>query len=183
MRRLPTRFSHNCGSSRRQQAGVSLIEVLVSTLILAIGLVGVAGMQALALHNNQEAQMRSNASALAYDLADRMRNNVAAANAGLYDPATASAQSTCYTSSGCAMGDMARDDMQRWISNVAATLPMGSGHVCVDSTPDDGSDSTNPQCDGNGSLFSIKVWWDNDHDGQISVTAPNIERLTISFLP
>ena len=85
------------GKSRLRQSGVSLIEVLVSTLILAIGLVGVAGMQALALHNNQEAQMRSHASALAYDLADRMRNNVAAANAGLYDPATASASSTCYT--------------------------------------------------------------------------------------
>ena len=171
------------GNSRRRQSGVSLIEILVSTLILAIGLVGVAGMQALALHNTQEAQMRSNASSLAYDLADRMRNNVAAANAGMYDPGTASASSTCYTSSGCAMGDMARDDMARWLANVAATLPMGEGFVCVDSTPDDGTDASNPQCDGNGTLFAVKVWWDNDHDGQISVTAPNVERLTISFLP
>ncbi|MDH5454431.1 MAG: type IV pilus modification protein PilV [Gammaproteobacteria bacterium] len=183
MRGTPHTITRVCGSSRRRQAGVSLIEVLVSTLILAIGLVGVAGMQALALHNNQEAQMRSHASALAYDLADRMRNNVAAANAGLYDPATASTQSTCYTSSGCAMGDMARDDMQRWLANVAATLPMGQGHVCIDSTPDDGASAANPQCDNNGTLFTIKVWWDNDHDGQISVTAPNVERLTISFLP
>lgn len=183
MRRLPNMHPLNRGGTRIRQAGVSLIEVLVSTLILAIGLVGVAGMQALALHNNQEAQMRSHASALAYDLADRMRNNVAAANAGLYDPSTASASSTCYTSSGCAMGDMARDDMQRWLTNVAATLPMGDGFVCVDSTPNDGADSSNPQCDGNGTLFAVKVWWDNDHDGQISVTAPNVERLTISFLP
>lgn len=173
----------NRSGPRRRQSGVSLIEVLVSTLILAIGLVGVAGMQALALHNNQEAQMRSHASSLAYDLADRMRNNVAAANAGLYDAASASTSSTCYTSSGCAMGDMARDDMQRWLTNVAATLPMGEGIVCIDSTPDDGADAGNPQCDGNGTLFAIKVWWDNDHDGQISVTPPNVERLTISFLP
>ena len=107
----------------------------------------------------------------------------AAANAGLYDPATASASSTCYTPSGCAMGDMARDDLQRWLTNVAATLPMGEGFVCIDSTPDDGTDASNPQCDGNGTLFAIKVWWDNDHDGQISVAAPNVERLTISFLP
>lgn len=174
-------FEH--GASRRRQAGVSLIEVLVSTLILAIGLVGVAGMQALALHNNQEAQMRSHASSLAYDLADRMRNNVAAANAGLYDPSTATTVSACYTPSGCAMGDMARDDMQRWLANVAATLPMGQGFVCTDSTPNDGTNASNPQCDGSGTLLTVKVWWDNDHDGQISVTAPNVERLTISFLP
>ena len=183
MRRLPNMRTLNRGGSRQRQAGVSLIEILVSTLILAIGLVGVAVMQALALHNNQEAQMRSHASSLAYDLADRMRNNVAAANAGQYDPATASASSTCYTPSGCAMGDMARDDLQRWLTNVAATLPMGEGFVCIDSTPDDGTDASNPQCDGNGTLFAIKVWWDNDHDGQISVAAPNVERLTISFLP
>lgn len=183
MRGLSNMHALNRGNSRRRQSGVSLIEVLVSTLILAIGLVGVAGMQALALHNNQEAQMRSHASALAYDLADRMRNNVAAANAGMYDPATASTVSTCYTPSGCAMGDMARDDMQRWLTNVAATLPMGAGFVCIDSTPDDGADASNPQCDGNGTLYTIKVWWDNDHDGQISVTPPNVERLTISFLP
>jgi type IV pilus assembly protein PilV len=183
MRRFPNRSVLGHGGCRRRQSGVSLIEVLVSTLILAIGLVGVAGMQAMALHNNQGAQMRSQASALAYDLADRMRNNVAAANAGLYDPQTASAQSSCYTSTGCAMGDMARDDLQRWITNVGATLPMGAGFVCVASTPDDGSGSADPQCDGNGSLFAIKIWWDNDHDGQISVTPPNVERLTISFLP
>lgn len=183
MRGLTDMRTLNRGGLRRRQSGVSLIEVLVSTLILAIGLVGVAGMQALALQNNQEAQMRSHASALAYDLADRMRNNVAAANAGMYDPATASAVSTCYTPSGCAMGDMARDDMQRWLTNVAATLPMGSGFVCIDSTPNDGTDASNPQCDGNGTLFTVKVWWDNDHDGQISVAAPNVERLTISFVP
>ncbi|MCG8370459.1 MAG: type IV pilus modification protein PilV, partial [Proteobacteria bacterium] len=67
------RFSGSQG--RRGQSGVSLIEVLVSTVILAVGLVGVAGMQAMAMKNNQGAQMRSQASALAYDLADRMRGN------------------------------------------------------------------------------------------------------------
>jgi type IV pilus assembly protein PilV len=166
---------------RRRQRGVSLIEVLVSTLILAIGLVGVAGLQAFALKNNQSAQMRSQASALAYDLADRMRGNVAAANAGMYDPATASAQSSCHTSSGCAMGEMAQDEMRRWIDDVEDTLPMGEGWVCIDSTPNDGADTANPQCDGNGTRFTVKLWWDDDRDGEISVQEPNVERLAITF--
>ena len=167
--------------SLRRQKGISLIEVLVSTLILAIGLVGVAGLQAFALKNNQSAQMRSQASALAYDLADRMRGNVAAANAGMYNPATASEQSSCRTSTGCAMGEMAQDEMQRWIDDVEDTLPMGEGWVCIDSTPNDGSGDGNPQCDGNGTRFTVKLWWDDDYDGQISVQEPNVERLTITF--
>ena len=167
--------------SRCRQQGVSLIEVLVSTLILAIGLVGVAGLQAFALKNNQSAQMRSQASALAYDLADRMRGNVAAASAGMYDPATASEQSSCRTSTGCAMAEMAQDEMQRWIDNVEETLPMGEGWVCIDSTPNDGADTGNPQCDGNGTRFAVKIWWDDDRDGEISVEEPNVERLAITF--
>ena len=173
------RFSGSQG--RRGQSGVSLIEVLVSTVILAVGLVGVAGMHAMAMKNNQSAQMRSQASALAYDLADRMRGNVAAANAGLYDPGTAAAQSTCHSPSGCDSSQMARDDMQRWLDNVGAALPMGSGFVCIDSTPDDGTGPADAQCDGSGTQFSVKIWWDNDYDGRITVDAPNVERLTVTF--
>ena len=167
--------------SLRRQRGISLIEVLVSTLILAIGLVGVAGLQAFALKNNQSAQMRSQASALAYDLADRMRGNVAAANAGLYDPATAAAQSSCSSRSGCAMGEMAQDEMRRWLDNVEDSLPMGAGWVCIDSTPNDGAGTGNPQCDGNGTRFTVKLWWDEDRDGEISVQEPNVERMAITF--
>lgn len=164
-----------------KQSGVSLIEVLVSTLILGVGLVGVAGLQAMSLKNNQSAEMRSQASTLAYDLADRMRGNVAAATAGLYDPTTATAVAGCYTAAGCDMGQMARDDLQRWLDNVGTVLPMGAGFVCIDSTPNDGSGPGNAQCDGNGTRFAIKVWWDDNRDGQVTVVAPNIERLTINF--
>ena len=147
----------------------------------AIGLVGVAGLQAFALANNQSAQTRSQASALAYDLADRMRGNVAAANAGMYDPATATEQSACRTSTGCAPGEMAQDEMRRWLDDVEDMLPMGAGWVCIDSTPNDGAGTGNPQCDGNGTRFAVKLWWDDDHDGEISVDDPNVERLAITF--
>ncbi len=168
-------------SSRRTQRGVSLIEVLVSVLILAIGLVGVAGLQAFALKNNQSAQTRSQASALAYDLADRMRGNVAAAIAGMYNPATAAELSACRTASGCTLGEMAQDEMQRWLNDVEDILPLGAGWVCIDSTPNDGTGAGNPECDGIGTRFTVKIWWDDDHDGEISVEAPNIERLAITF--
>jgi type IV pilus assembly protein PilV len=70
---------------RRAQCGASLIEVLVSMLILAVGLLGFAGMQMVGIKSNHSAQMRSQATLLAYDLADRMRGARDAALDGDYD--------------------------------------------------------------------------------------------------
>ncbi len=70
---------------RQTQRGVTLIEVLVALLVLSIGLLGLAGLQTVALQHNQAAYMRSQATNLAHDVADRMRANREAALAGDYD--------------------------------------------------------------------------------------------------
>ncbi len=165
----------------KNQGGFTLIEVLVSALILAIGLVGVAALQAVSLKSQQSAFMRSQASALAYDLADRMRSNVTSANANLYNPAVTGLVANCKAVSGCTPQDLARHDLAEWNAVITNYLPMGSGFVCIDSTPNDGTGPGNPQCDGAGSQFSVKIWWDDNRDGAISVTATNNERLAITF--
>lgn len=167
--------------NRSAQRGFTLFEVLVSSLILSLGLVGVAGLQALSLKNNQSAYMRSQASALAYDLADRMRTNVTGANSGFYDPAQADAFASCGTTAGCTPQEAARNDLFEWAQALAVNLPMGTGFVCVDSTPHDGTGVGNAQCDGLGTRHSVKVWWDDDRDGVITVSAENTERLAINF--
>ena len=68
-----------------RQKGFTLLEVLVAVLVLAIGLLGLAGLQATSLRVNQSASMRSQATNLAYDMADRIRANRGAALAGSYD--------------------------------------------------------------------------------------------------
>jgi len=166
---------------RRGQSGFTLIEVLVSALILAIGLVGVAGLQAMSLKNNQSAYTRSQASALAYDLADRMRTNVTGANAGFYSPANAQRHGSCSTAVGCSVQQMAQHDIAEWETELSNNLPMGTGFVCIDSTPYDGTGPGDAQCDGTGTRFSVKVWWDDNRDGAISVTAANNERMSITF--
>ena len=158
-----------------------MVEVLVSALILSVGLVGVAGLQALSLKNNQSAYMRSQASALAYDLADRMRTNVDGANAGFYAPAQAAQHASCVSPTGCTPQQSAQNDLAEWNEAVTGNLPMGSGFVCIDSTPYDGSGAGDPQCDGVGTRFSVKIWWDNDRDGEVTVTDANTERLSINF--
>jgi len=174
-------FSRPDGLRRKRQSGFTLIEVLVSVIVLSVGLVGVAGLQAVALKNNQSAFMRSQASALAYDLADRMRSNVLTADSNLYDPATAATVTACKTTAGCTPQQLAQNDLAEWNAAIATYLPMGEGFVCLDSTPNDGSGAANPQCDGTGTQHSIKVWWDDDRDGTVSVTPTNMERLAITI--
>ena len=57
----------------RQQRGVSLLEVLISAIILALGLLGLAGLQMNALRNNQSSMERSMAVVESYSIIDAMR--------------------------------------------------------------------------------------------------------------
>ena len=164
---------------RRQQSGFTLIEVLVSMLVLSIGLVGVAALQGVSLKNTQSAFMRSQATALAYDLADRMRANLPSAEAGLYDPGTAATVTACKSTTGCTAQDMAKHDLAEWNAAITTYLPMGEGFVCVDSTPNDGASAASPACDGSGTQLTVKIWWDDNRDGTINMTATDTERLAI----
>lgn len=179
--RLSTIVLRPCNDFQSGQAGFSLIEVMVATLVLAIGLIGLAGLQAASMRQNQSAVMRSQVSAMVYDLADRMRANVPGAANNFYDQAMAGAVEGCGITSGCSPQQIAQNDLAEWNAVITATLPMGRGFVCVDSTPNDGTSFDDPQCDGNGTQTSIKIWWDDDRDGVITVTEQITERFVISF--
>lgn len=57
------------------QQGFSLMEVLVSIVVLSFGLLGMVGMQAAALQSNREAKLQSLAAGYAKELAEMMRGN------------------------------------------------------------------------------------------------------------
>jgi type IV pilus assembly protein PilV len=75
----------NPRTPRRAVRGVSLLEVLIAVLILAIGMLGIAALQALTLKNTQGSAERSGAVIQSYAMLDMMRANSAAARAGNYD--------------------------------------------------------------------------------------------------
>lgn len=72
-------------SSRRTQAGASLLEVLIAVLILAIGLLGIAALQSLTLKNTQSSSERTAAIIQSYAMLDMMRANRDQAIARNYD--------------------------------------------------------------------------------------------------
>ncbi len=57
------------------QKGVSLIEILVTTLILGIGLLGVASLQIASVSSNQEGFFYSQATSISDDMASRIRSS------------------------------------------------------------------------------------------------------------
>lgn len=178
----------------KHDAGFTLVEILVSVLVLGIGLLGLAGLQTTGLKSNHSANLRTQATLLAYDMADRIRANKAGFDSGFYNKPTAKDNGCVYHGSApsdCTPQQMAEHDALEWNATVAGELPQGVGIVCLDSTPADGgdtdadgavdvSDSNEHKCDNSGSLYAIKLWWVDEFDDSGN---PVIKQFVTTFQP
>jgi type IV pilus assembly protein PilV len=167
------------------QHGFTLVEVLVTVVILAVGLLGLAGLQAVSMRNNHSAYERTQAVQLAYDMADRVRANTE--EQSNFDKLDGEAHASCTSTSGCNASEMAENDVYEWMllvrgdDDVPGLLPVGDAIICRDSTPDDGTGSADVDngCDGVGNIYAVKVWW-NDNRAAANVDP---QRFVMSFRP
>lgn len=106
---------------RQHQAGVGLIEVLVAVLVLSIGFLGVAALQARSLSTNNSAMVRSMATIASYSILDAMRADVGNAVTGAYNKTIKG--SAC----GTAGSTLASQQLYQWCST--ELLPIGQGAV------------------------------------------------------
>lgn len=156
--------------------GFTLIEVLIAVLVLSIGLLGLASLQAASLRNNYSSYMRTQALLLANDMADRIRANPTGATAGSYNaigpgglPTTAPA--SCQAN-GCTSAQMATFDTAAWGTLLNNTLPGGTGSVV-----------------GNvgGTVFTVTVMWDDNKTGATGTTcaggANDLTCFAITLIP
>lgn len=123
-----------------RQRGFSLIEVLVTIVVVSFGMLGFAGLLNESIVSNRQAHMRSQATLLAHDIVERMRVNRPAAVSGSYTIALA-------TSPGGST--LAAADLVEWKSLLGSYLPAGDGSVVVD---------------GSGGV-TVVITWDDDNDG------------------
>jgi len=110
--------------SRSRQDGISLIEVMVALLLLAVGLLGMLGLKAAGLKHTGNANSRAVASIHATDMLDRVRANPVRAVAGQYAIGLADATPT-------APVGVAQTDLAQWRARLADNLPGGTGSVLV----------------------------------------------------
>lgn len=107
-----------------RQKGFSLLEVMIAVFVLAIGLLGVAGLQLVSMKSGQSAFLRSQATLLAYTIVDDIRAN--RTNASDYAIALSDTSSSASGLAGDAVDD--------WLGDLAAELPAGDGSVTVSGT-------------------------------------------------
>jgi type IV pilus assembly protein PilV len=148
-RRLP--------NALRKQGGFTLLEILISIVILALSMLGALSMQANGLTKNQSAFLRTQAANLAADMAHRIRSNRTAAINNAYNSintnslTVSSGENSCVTNAaGCSPADLASADINEWSKHFRGVptegykpiFPGGTGVVS-----------------GDGETFTITITW------------------------
>ena len=122
------------------QRGLTLIESLCAIVIMAVGMLGILGMQMRTLTDTTTSVRRAQAIRMIEDLGERMRTNPnALMNMDRYAldwaegdslPLTARAAKTCDTQS-CSNTELADYDIREWKRAVELTLPSGNAATFI----------------------------------------------------
>jgi type IV pilus assembly protein PilV len=142
----------------RRQRGDTMIEVLVTVIIIAVGVLGAAALQVTTLKNLSSSHSASVAAIVADDLSERMRANPVGALADDYVHSAAPAVIPDCSANPCPdPADLANYDIGTWWAQVTTVLPSGSGEV----TRVAGTNT-----------FVLTVRWDEDRSGSAGTNCP-----------
>lgn len=178
------------------KSGFSLVEVLVSIVVLGVGVLGAAGMQLTAMRTAQQSAFHTFAHQLAAEMAGAVRaghgrllqtsgtdpyigfDYQAAVDGELQKPAK-----LCY-SNECNLQELAEFEMYEWKMRVKAALPGGRVVVCRDANPWSGVlKALNWNCNGGmggKAPIVIKLGWQaKNPDGSLrrdanGISAPSV---------
>ena len=175
---------------KKFMSGLSLIEILVTVVVLSIGLLGIAGMQAFGMRYSHDSYARSQATMLANELIERMHANPDAVANGDYDDADNNAAINCTAVTNdpahvsnpapactgtdvCTVTQLAQLDVFRakcgqflatpgaLVGGAANLLPNGTLAItCTDS-----SVGVAPACEGDNTRTVTVSWQDPDQKG------------------
>ncbi len=138
-----------------RQSGFSLIEAMVSLLVISIGLLGIASLQINAMKLNSSAYWQSQAIMIAHDMADRIRANSSEINNYINIDTANTYEQNC-TANACNTAAMRVADAADW-SNLVGNLPSGRGIIRAPV----------------GGQLDIVVLWDEDGTGATGTACGN----------
>lgn len=127
-----------------QQCGSTLIEVLVTAVIMSVGLLGIAGLQLTSLKTNSSSYMRSQSAISTYNLMDYIRANRESAIDGDYNIGMSAFSDLSAPSGGASIAEIDRYSWYQYLdnnlTNAQAAIDCDATAVCV-----------------------VKVQWDDSH--------------------
>lgn len=156
---------NHCTPTISRQHGFSMIEILITLVIIATALLGTAGLQLYAMKVGKNSEFRTQAIFLASDLAERMEANKPAAITGGYAASSVvptTALIDC-TTNACNADNLAKYDLSQWEAAVANLLPGSSWEVSPTITNTTSSVSA---------TYNIALCW-VDHNSSESSTPPS----------
>ncbi len=151
--------THNAGN------GFTLIEVMVTLILLTIGMLGLVAMQGRGIQYTTDSVQRNNAAMLATDLLEQIRANPSTLDNYLLTELPAAG--TCDTSTAIQASDVDQQ-LTCWSNKVRLLLPDAETlkdqfYVCR---------SSSPGVCAAGSAVEIQIAWRASGDGCLDASAP-----------
>ncbi|MDY7546204.1 type IV pilus modification protein PilV [Glaciimonas sp. CA11.2] len=171
-----------------RRTGFALLEVLIALVVLAFGMIGIAGMLLVAHKANSASYLKQQAVQSAYDIIDRVRANSPAAVSGSYNvnnlltgavlPAAPATIPPDCSVVACSVAQLAAYDVWYWLAKDIAQLPNGRGSVV-----------TAAVATSNNTLVTVTVQWDDSPaqsklgaSTQTQGTSANLAQFTVQTL-
>jgi type IV pilus assembly protein PilV len=135
-----TKSRRQAAIHRRAHRGFTIVEVLVSLVVLSMGLLGIAKLILLTARSADSAYLRSQATELAYEILDDMRANRQTAVAHGYDTSMTTAPTAAGSciDTACSPTDLALYDVYTWKRRLGVStggaLPLGQGSITTTTT-------------------------------------------------
>jgi type IV pilus assembly protein PilV len=209
--------THRCHSGFTNpgfpHSGFTLIEVLITVLVVSIGLLGLAGLQISGLRANMGSEARSKATIMANDIAERMHANPLGVDANQYNNITTTsinavngnAVSGCNTApspfcsnnssdnisvvsdiNGCNATEMAAFDVWVWACGLPVDNGVQRGGVINNLMNGTASINCNDNPCAPGSAHTIIVSWSSlnpNREGDGSEAATLAHNYTLVMVP
>ena len=118
----------------KSQRGITLLESLIAIVVMALGILGIVGVQMRTLADTQTTVRRAQAIRLIEDLSERMKvnpNSLADISGYVTDWSNTPTSSVDCKTSTCNHSDLANYDTAQWKASVTSMLPNGDANVFI----------------------------------------------------
>ena len=161
---------------RHSSKGFTLIEILISVVIMAVGVLGATGLQLRGLDANRATYFRTEATHLANDIVNRMQVNPDAAYATIaaastYVTGTPPVAPTNCTTTLCDPDQMAGFDLAQLYCGIRSTDSAGATHAACTTLGVTGLlPSGTAEISRDANAYTITIGWSDSKTGTSSLS-------------